>query len=221
MSTAVQQLVEIRLHGFLAARFGRVHHLAVLTAAEALQALSVVCKGFSEAVRDFGGRGFRVRVGDGARAHWRDEVTLAMTIGSATRIDIVPVIHGRKRQGWGQIIVGVILLVAAAYGYGNDATVKLGIQLILGGVIALLSPVPKGSDSKAKQEVSAQISGPPNVTSAGGPVPILIGRMLVGSVVASSGLSTDQVVVETPALDPVELPVDEPDDWFTAPGGDA
>lgn len=217
-AVAMQRLVQVRLHGCLAAQFGRVHHLAVETAAEAVQALCTLHKGFDQAVRGHQ-RGFRVRVGEGDRAAWRDEHTLTLGIGQAARLDIVPVIHGRKRNGWGQVIVGVVLLVAAAFGYGNNYTVQLGISLILGGAIALLSPMPKGSDSKAKQETNGQISGPVNLISAGGPVPLIIGRMLVGSVTISAGLSTDAVAVQTAVPTAPDRPADEPLDWTDLPGG--
>ncbi|MEY2687702.1 MAG: hypothetical protein RL375_1900 [Pseudomonadota bacterium] len=217
-AAAMQRLVEVRLHGHLAAQFGRVHQLAVESAAEAVQALCMMRKGFADAVRGFGGPGYRVRVGSGDRARWLDEGTLPMRLGSAERVDIVPVTHGRKRAGVGQTIAGVILLVIY-YFYPVPALYNMGVALILGGAISLLSPVAKGGDGKAKQEASQTLNGPPNITSAGGPVPLIIGRMLVGSVTISAGLSTDQV--EIPVVDPgpPPLPPEEPAYWDLAPGG--
>lgn len=216
----MQPLVQIRLHGHLATRFGRVHELAVDTAAEAVRALDVVCKGFAEAVRGWRGAGYRVRVGEGNSARWLDEHTLRLGLGRARRIDIVPSVSGAKRNGIGQIIIGAVLVVVG--GYTNNPTLtQSGIAMILGGAIALLTPMPKGSDSKAKEEVSRQLNGPPNVTSSGGPVPLIIGRVLVGSVTISAGLSTDQVpiVVDDPGAP--ELPAEEPEDWYAnPPGGD-
>lgn len=210
-TAAMQRLVQVRLHGRLGERFGRVHHLAVETAAEAVRALCVLCKGFAEAVRVHE-RGFRVRVGEGERASWRDERTLQLGIGQAQRIDIVPVIHGRKRNGWGQVIVGAII-AAVSYYYGFQPGVQFGVSLMLGGAVALLTPMPKGSDSKAAREASGQIDGPGNITSAGGPVPLVIGRMLVGSVTISAGISTAAVAVQTTLPSAPTLPVDEPPYW--------
>lgn len=214
----MQQLVEIRLHGNLGATFGRVHHLAVESAAEALQALRVLHKGFEEALRSFSGPGFRVRIGDGAAAVWRDLSNMAMRIGNARRIDIVPVIHGRKRNGWGQVIVGAIIAVIGVYAENPEIT-KMGIMMMLGGAIALLTPMPKGSGSKAGQELNRSISGPVNVISSGGPVPLIIGRMLVGSVTISAGLSTDAVPISTVTAGAPELPPEEPRDGWDH-GGD-
>lgn len=218
---AVQRLVEIRLHGHLGAQFGRVHHLAVDTAAEAIVALGTLYSGFRQALRDFTGPGYRVRVGEGERATWREESTLGLGLGRARRIDIVPVIHGAKRNGWGQIILGAVIAVVGYFtaAYDGGATMSFGISMMLGGAVALLTPVPKGSDSKAGQEVSQQLNGPPNVISAGGPVPLIIGRMLVGSVTISAGLSTDAVPIASTAPTAPALPPEEPVDWFDH-GGD-
>lgn len=220
-AAALQPLITIRLHGHLAARFGRVHQLAVDSAGEAVRALDVVCKGFAEAVRGWAGPGYRVRVGDGEHARWLDQHTLQLRLGRARRIDIVPSVSGAKRNGVGQIILGVVLIVAGAY-TENPEMIKMGVMLVLGGAIALLTPMPKGSDSKAKEEVSRQLNGPPNITSSGGPVPLIIGRVLVGSVTISAGLSTDQVVIANEDPGAPDLPVEESVDWYAnPPGGDA
>lgn len=221
VACAVQRLVEIRLHGHLGAQFGRVHHLAVDTAAEAIVALGTLYAGFRQALRDFTGPGYRIRVGEGERATWRDESTLGLGLGRARRIDIVPVIHGRKKNGWGQVIVGYVLMIVGVFtmSYDGGAVMSLGASMMLGGAVALLTPVPKGSGSKAAQEASQTLNGPPNVVSAGGPVPLIIGRMLVGSVSISSGLSTDAVPIVSAAPAAPALPPEEPVDWFDH-GGD-
>ncbi len=227
---ALQPLVEVRLHGHLRARFGRVFHLAVDTPAEAINALSTQIKGFADAVRGWAGPGYRLRVGERDRADWRDEHTAKLGLGQARRIDIVPSVSGAKRQGWGQIIVGAVLVVVGgilSYGsYGSLSALggpmaKAGWAMMIGGAIALLSPVQRGSGSKASQEVSQQLAGPPNITSAGGPVPLIIGRVLVGSVTVSAGLSTDEVVKAVVLPTAPTLPDDEPQFWEAPGGGDA
>lgn len=210
---AMQRLVQVRLHGRLGERFGRVHELALDTAGEAVRALSVLCKGFAQVLREHP-RGFRVRVGEGARANWCDERTLGLGLGRAQRVDIVPVTHGRKRNGWGQVIVGAIIAAVSFYVSGPTSPgVAFGVSTMLGGAISLLTPMPKGSDSKAGREANGQIDGPGNITSAGGPVPLVIGRMLVGSVTISAGLSTAAVEVTTTLPSSPTLPVEEPPYW--------
>ncbi|GAB1389002.1 hypothetical protein MASR1M6_11830 [Rubrivivax sp.] len=110
------------------------------------------------------------------------------------------------------MIVGAII-AAVSYYYGFQPGVQFGVSLMLGGAVALLTPMPKGSDSKAAREASGQIDGPGNITSAGGPVPLVIGRMLVGSVTISAGISTAAVAVQTTLPSTPTLPVDEPPYW--------
>jgi predicted phage tail protein len=215
---AMQRLVQVRLHGGLGERFGRVHELAVQSAAEAVHALCTMLPGLRQAIEGWRGPGFRVRVGEGERAQWRDEHSMTLGIGSAERIDVVPVIHGRKRNGIGQVIVGAVI-AAVSYYFGFQPGVQFGVSLMIGGAIALLSPVPKGSDSKAKEEGSRAINGPPNITAAGGPVPLVIGRMLVGSVTISAGLSTDMIEIANADPGAPTLPPEEPADWNSLPGG--
>jgi predicted phage tail protein len=219
-TAAMQPLVQVRLHGQMGARFGRVHELAVETAAEAVHALCTQFPALRAWLRAFDGPGFRVRVGEGEHAQWRDEATVTLRLGHAQRVDIVPVIHGRKRNGWGQIILGAVVAVIGYFTspYDGGSTLSAGISIMLGGAIALLTPMPKGSDSKAKDEGSRQLNGPPNITSPGGPVPLIIGRMLVGSVSVSAGLSTDQVLIQSSDPGAAELPYDEPADYNAGAG---
>lgn len=213
-AAAMPVLREVRLYGHLRARFGRSHWLAVNSPAEALRALGVLFKGFREAMQGHNGPGYRVLVGDGSKAHARDENSLNLGAGSATVIRIAPVIHGRKRGGVLQTIIGVVLIVAGAY-FKNPDLVKMGVMMVLGGVIQMLSKQPGGSGSKAGLELSKSIGGPVNVLSEGGPVPLIIGRMIVGSVVVSAGLATDDYTppATTPPAAPT-LPGDEPPSWI-------
>ena len=212
----MQMLREVRLYGPLRARYGRSHWLAVDTPAEAIRALCALFRGFREALRDHQGPGFRVLVGRGDRAQWRDESTLGLKAGSADLIAIVTVLHGRKRQGWGQVILGAIITVIG-YWTGNYGLAQAGIAMMLGGAVSLLTPMPKGGDGAANQDVSQQINGPANVTSAGGPVPVIFGRLMVGSVTISAGLSTDDVALANVDPGAPARPADEPPDW--AAGG--
>lgn len=216
-------LREVRLYGPLRAQFGRSHWLAVDSPAEAVRALCTLFKGFREALSGHKGPGYRLLVGEGPVADWRDPQTLGLSAGSATTIRLVPVLHGAKRQGWGQIIVGALLVAASFMMYGADggALATAGYGMIIGGAVALLSPQRTGTGSSAKEEVRSQsINGPVNVTSAGGPVPLIIGRVLVGSVTISAGLSTDDFTPPATSL-PAEpdRPADEPDTWIEPAGG--
>jgi predicted phage tail protein len=124
-------------------------------------------------------------------------------------ICIVPVIAGAGGEGLGigQILLGVALiavslLVPAAAVGGMTALGLLGGALVLGGVATMLTPVPQaaipgtstsGVDTKTDPRKSYSFSGIQNTSRQGLPVPIVYGETLVGSVVISAGIDTEQV----------------------------
>jgi predicted phage tail protein len=71
--------------------------------------------------------------------------------------------------------------------------------MIIGGVIQLLTPVPKGSAANTAANAPSYVfNGAVNTQAQGNPVPLLYGRMIVGSAVISAGISAeDYVPVET------------------------
>jgi len=109
-------------------------------------------------------------------------------------IRIVPVIAGSKRAGLLQTIIGVVLIVLSPF--TNGATLAPGIALAAGGVIQMLSPQAKGlgTQDSPNNRPSYSFSGPVNTSIQGNPVPLLYGRMIVGSAVISAGIySEDQM----------------------------
>jgi predicted phage tail protein len=129
-------------------------------------------------------------------------------VGATEPIRFVPVVAGAKRGGVLQVIIGIIILVAAYYGYGNQTTVQLGLSLVLGGVIQLLSPQRVGKSQSGDTLASYAFDGPVNTTEQGGPVPVAMGRVVCGSTVVSQGLSSVQIAVsaDIPTLSGPELP---------------
>lgn len=220
-------LREVRLYGPLRAQYGRSHWLAVDTPAEAVRALCVLFKGFREALLGHKGPGYRVTVGEGASATDRDADTLTMGAAPGAPVRIVPVLRGAKRAGAGQVIWGYVLyaagLVAGYFGYYPlaNSLMLAGSSMMIGGAIQMLSPQKRASGGDAEKEISRTIGGAINVNSTGGPVPLIIGRMVVGSVTVSAGLSTDQLVITPPAPPPApDLPAEEPTNPNESPGGD-
>lgn len=74
-------------------------------------------------------------------------------------IRIAPVIMGSKNGGVFSIILGVVLVIVGVLGstYGQafgggvwgPVLTKMGIAMIAGGVVQLLTPVPKGTKNKS------------------------------------------------------------------------
>ena len=70
--------------------------------------------------------------------------------------------------------------------------VQIGASLILGGVVQMLTPVPRGTKNKSvSNEPSYSFNGAVNTQAQGNPVPLLYGRMIVGSAVISAGINAE------------------------------
>lgn len=197
-------LREVRLYGRLGAKFGRVHRLAVSSAAEAIRALCVLIPGFERELSDSEAHGVRFACFVGKRNIGEDAMRHPVG-GDAIRI--APVLAGAKRAGLFQTILGAVLIVvasvysggvAAAFSAGGWAgtTAVLGASLMLGGVVQMLSPQQRGLSAADSPEngASYNFNGPVNTSAQGNPVPLLYGRMIVGSSVISAGIfAEDQV----------------------------
>jgi len=199
-----ERLRTIRLYGTLGARFGRVHSLAVNSAAEACRAMAVLFPGFEQFMQQSKDKGMAFAVFHGKRNIGKEE--LGDPPGRSD-IRIAPVIQGSKRAGGLQTVIGVALVVAASYFsgglaaggastlFGAESAVwaaagTFGISMALGGVAQMIAGTPPGlgiQDSVANRS-SYGFNGPINTQSQGSPVPLGYGRMIVGSAVGSAGI---------------------------------
>jgi predicted phage tail protein len=199
-----QRLRTVRLYGTLGARFGRVHTLAVNSAAEACRALSILLPGFEQFMCDSREKGLAFAIFHGKRNIGKEE--LGDPPGHAD-IRIAPVIQGSKRAGRLQTIIGVIIIAVASYYSGGAASGlssslfgtssavwtgigTFGISLALGGVAQMIAGTPKGlgSQDAADNRPSYGFNGPVNTQAQGNPVPLGYGRLIVGSAVVSAGI---------------------------------
>lgn len=200
------------LHGALGARFGRRFDLDIASPLEAVRALMAQLQGFRQHFRNGHYRIVRRYVGKRI-ALGLDE--LELKLGRATELHIVPVVSGAA-SGLAKVLVGVAIIglaIAAPYalglvgaggtalgttaiGLGSLGSITfgqiaaVGLGLALSGVAQMLAPAPKGGAADSRQ--GFLFSGQDNVTSQGGPVPVVIGRFLVGSTVISAGLNAEQ-----------------------------
>jgi len=199
-----QRLRTIRLYGKLGARFGRVHRLAVFSAAEACRALSILLPGFEQFMFEAKDNGIAFAVFYGARNISESELG---DPPGRSEIRIAPVIQGSKRAGGLQTVIGIAIVVAASYFSGGAAAGAagasslfgsatgtffgtVGISMALGGVSQMMTNTPKGLDAsdKANNQASYSFNGPVNTQAQGNPVPLGYGRMIVGSAVVSAGI---------------------------------
>ena len=122
----------------------------------------------------------------------------------------------------GIAIIGLSIVTAGAFGFalgsatgiGTFATIGVGIgaNLVLGGVAQMLTPVPRIAppsvansgpassspstmrESELDPQKSYSFTGIQNTSTQGTPVPIIYGETVVGSVVISANISTQEVV---------------------------
>ncbi len=228
---AAPALREVRLYGALGRQFGRLHRLDVRTPQEAARALCAVLPGFRRAFLGPDGRkAYHVFIGRGAK---RVDVAPDATdelVGHTEPIRIVPVVEGAKRAGLFQVILGVALIALTIWNplglfagkfalFAGAGTI--GAAMVLSGVAQLLSPQRKGGRGQTEDEKSYGFDdGPQNSPDAGGPVPVIYGRVFAGSIVVSGGISTalrardsdgtwlDPGVLPTPQPLPAEQPID-------------
>lgn len=205
------RLASIRLHGVLGEQVGRESwDLAVSSVGEACHAIDVLTgrKFFRQLVEnDKAGIGYKVlinsrpflaarplRPGD-SEAIASSEL-VAVVPGLET-VDIVPVVEGA--EDFAAIVLGVVLIAAAFAlpGLGvaltplmKGAMIIGGLGLVAAGVINLISSPPAFADFReiagGGGRQSYLFQGPVNVIGEGGPVPVLYGRLIVGSQVISS-----------------------------------
>lgn len=190
-----ERLRTIRLYGSLGARFGRCHRLVVANAAEAVRALGVLLPGFLQELSASKGRGLTYAVFVGKRNIGQDELHIPP---GRDEIRIAPILRGSKRAGLFQTILGAALVVVGAvisvYGGGLGTPImQFGAAMMFGGVVQMLSPQQNGLSAKDRPDngASYNFNGPVNTTAQGNPVPLLYGRMIVGSAVISAGIHAE------------------------------
>lgn len=203
----------VRLYGQLGARFGRVHRfdLDSDTPAEAVRALSSQFVGFREWLLSASERGLAFAVFRGKENVGEDD--LRRPAGGDIRI--APVIAGAKRAGVLQTVLGAVLIVVGAIGmytpfgqaFGGAVwgpyAMSTGIAMMAGGIVQMLSPQPKlKSGREASNQPSYVFNGAVNTEAQGHPVPLLYGRMRVGSAVASAGIEAADYAPATSGVGP-------------------
>jgi predicted phage tail protein len=200
----METLRTIRLYGKLGTQFGRVHRLAVESTAEAVRALCVMLPGFQTELMTSKDRGIAYACFLGKANISKDDLRLA---GGRDDIRIAPVMVGAKSGGILQFVLGAVLVIAGTFTSwsGGTALISMGVSMMLGGVVQMLSPQQNQSSAADKVEngASYNFNGPVNTTAQGNPVPVLYGRMIVGSAVISAGiLAQDQAYVGATVVPP-------------------
>ncbi|MCE0757271.1 tail assembly protein [Pseudomonas asiatica] len=181
-----QPMTIIKLSGSLAQKFGRTHRRQLDSGEvwEAFKALKATLQGFEEEIRRLDGLGLRFAIFRNRKNIGLDEMNLRGT----REVRVVPVVHGSKRGGVLQTIIGIALMVSAIW-LGPSAFYA-GLSMTLGGVAQMLSPQAQGlSQSAAPENLPSYAFGSAkNTTASGNPVPICIGERRWGGAIISASI---------------------------------
>ena len=201
----------IKVYGSLAKFVGAKSFKAVVkTPLEAVRFLRANFPGLDAHMAD---QHYKISVGRHELDAGSEPEQLTFGTGTAEPIRIIPVISGAGATG--KIIAGIALVAASIFmpgaqlglfGLGQVGLTALapivggiGASLALSGVSQLLTPtpqqaaVPAGVDNPNDPRSSYNFGGVLNVSRQGIPVPIVYGETVVGSVVLSAGINTENI----------------------------
>lgn len=199
------------LDGKMAKKFGRLHQFHVEDLREMLRAMCSQVPGFKKYMSEAHMKGLRFAFYNGKNNIGVDEFD--MTRGADT-YRITPVIEGAKRGGMLQVVIGAVALVAAFFTAGasfaawasaagmsaaaitgtTTALTGLGLSMMMGGVVQMLTPQPAfnaGASSSTDNKPNYAFGTPVNTVAMGYPVPVLYGEREIGGAIISAGIYSE------------------------------
>jgi predicted phage tail protein len=197
----------MRLKGLMAKKFGRVHRFHVADLRELIRAMCSQVPGFKKYVSNAHLNGVRFAFFSGKENISLQEFDMC---SASAEFEMEPIIEGSKRGGTLQIIIGAVAIVAAFFTAGasfaafagisaaaaaatTTALTGLGISMLLGGVVQMLTPQPKfnvGASSSTDNKPNYAFGAPVNTVAMGYPVPVLYGEREIGGAIISAGSFT-------------------------------
>lgn len=137
---------------------------------------------------------------------------LVYPVGKQTIINFAPALYGRGDGVFnfltGVALIGLVVATGGAAGFlgavGSQIVGGVGLYLALGGIEQMLTPnglaqmvapVPKPTNTQDPKRESYSISGITNTSMQGLPVPVQYGEIVVGSILISLGLKTEDIPI--------------------------
>lgn len=194
-------LTKVILDGPMGKRFGQTWELAVESATDALRLIDANSPGLFQWIKGNLSVYSRYRVTceyENGTSEDLSEENYAHA-RKPTMIRFTPIIEGAGKSGVLQTVIGIILIAYACYtGDYTGFAMKMGVQMLIGGVAAMLAPKPNLRANNGGQNVRADktsyfFDGPVNTTMQGIPVSLIYGRCMVGSHVISAAVTVDQL----------------------------
>lgn len=183
-------MVKVHLHGKLGTLFGKLWELDVKSPAEALRAIDINTKGkLSDYLRGPGGKKY-YKVAIQKKTNIINPIDELKLPSGQSDIFFIPTIKGAGGDNNGgvlQIIEGVVLIIIGividVYAEGSTSSLTEGMYIagagmILGGIVQLLTPVPKAGEDDGGPR-GGVFQGNATSIQQGGSVPIVYGQVLV------------------------------------------
>jgi predicted phage tail protein len=208
---------DVHLYGSVGRRFGRHFRLDIHSPAEAVRALCTLRPGFRETIR----AGYwRVIVGQPRFDNAIPAGQLNIHLGGQA-LHIVPATQPHGDSSVFSIIGGVALIGAAialspftagasfaaamatvsALGVSYGSIALVGGTMVLAGIAGLLTPTPQTQPGEQPTDLAPRpedrpsffFQGVTNNSVQGGPVPLVFGTHLTGSVVVSGSINNQDI----------------------------
>lgn len=188
-------LTKVILDGPMGRRFGKEWMLAVSTPSEALQMIEANSPGFVAWMRSkrHHHANYRVTVTDrSGKKMTLDNSTFGLKRSPPAVIRFTPLTQGSS--GVVRMVVGAALMIYGAV-TANPAAFWAGASMFVGGLIEVLSPTPKLDAGRASDDgTSYYFNGAVQTTAQGVPVPLIIGRCMVGSQPVTADITIEQLM---------------------------
>lgn len=170
-------MTEIHLHGILGKKYGRLHRFAIKEPKDVVRALGANYENFSKDLKDLLKKNIAYSIV--ADDQWVQGDSFAKK-DKVKKIDFVPCILGAGFTVGTWIAIGISLVVSVAsavYAY-----VQAGKQRY--------PEIPGAEGVSSANSRSLSFSNRENITEQGNPVPLVYGRMKVGSLVIQSSVKS-------------------------------
>lgn len=219
MATSGPVLRTVHLYGHLAEGIGPSLKLCFDTPAKAVRLLELNFPGFMQRLKEGYYRVVAIRADGRERALGENHLGLGFTGDLA----IIPVVAGSDNRSKGLLgaVLGAVLIGAAIFFSGGTLAAalpgiaggtlgltygtiaQLGVGLLLTGVSTMLTPTPETDYSEVDEKRSFVFNGPVNLTQPGGVLPLIYGRMMVGTYTVSAAFDTEYLLAGS--VEPLEV----------------
>jgi predicted phage tail protein len=193
------QLKKIKVYGKLRQFLGKSYFEAAVRSPK--QAMSFLMANFEGLQKHMNDQYYKIKMGN-------ETITEEyFSMSGQGDIQIIPVACGAAPFIFGAGLIGggayaasfaeaTFLGAGFISGIFASSLTAVGVSMIVGGVVGLLSPQPSFgdiSDIDPRIRGSYAFNGIQNVNSSGVPVPIIYGLVFSGSILISSGVDTAQI----------------------------